>query len=274
MTTTRLPSAAGCTLEDAGQDWDAIRVPRTIGASAVAILGSRCGAVVDDPLTATLYFFTPVGTAAQWRVPGTRALGDGAAVTIPPARRTEGVGPHWRVCPGEDGWITDPHALRAALEDSNGVRQALALLVLPALDGLSEAQVRGKACVWCGVILAADTAVDLGPRRKGRLDGTYDWFPRGCKTSVGMEAFRALHDHAPACEQCVDEAERCETGRALWRLVRDGHRYTGLLRRLAKSVVPCQPCVTARIFGGDHQCTGTASTPAGQPCPCCPKDGS
>jgi hypothetical protein len=118
MPTTRLPSAAGCTLEDAGLDWDAIRVPRTVGATAVVILGSRCGAVVDDPLSAALYFFTPVGTAARWAMAGTRALGDGAAVTIPPARRTEGRGPHWRVCPGDDGWITDPHALKAALEDS------------------------------------------------------------------------------------------------------------------------------------------------------------
>lgn len=118
MPTTRLPSAADCTLEDAGQYWDAIRVPRTVGRPAVAILGSRCGAVVDDPLSSVFYFFTPVGTAIGWNVAGTRALGDGAAVAIPPARRTEGHGPHWRVCPGEDGWITDPHALQAALEDS------------------------------------------------------------------------------------------------------------------------------------------------------------
>jgi hypothetical protein len=118
MTTTRLPSAADCTLVDAGQDWDAIRVPRTIGITAVAILGSRCGAVIDDPLSGVLYFFTPVGTAARWNVAGTRALSTGTAVTIPPVRRTEGHGPHWRICPGDDGWLTDPHALQAALEDS------------------------------------------------------------------------------------------------------------------------------------------------------------
>jgi hypothetical protein len=118
MPATRLPSAADCTLEDAGQDWDAIRVPSAIGASAVAILGSRCGAVVNDPLSKVFYFFTTVGAAARWDVPGTRALGVGAAVTIPPVRRTDGYGPHWRVCPGVDGWITDPNALRAALEDS------------------------------------------------------------------------------------------------------------------------------------------------------------
>jgi len=274
MPTTRLPSAAGCTLEDAGHTWDAIRVPRIIGASAVAILGSRCGAVVDDPLTALTYFFTPVGTAAHWDVAGTRALGKGASVAIPPARLTDGGGPHWRVCPGTDGWITDPRALQAALEDSNGGREALALLALPALDGLSESQVRGKACVWCGVILTAETAVDLGPRRKGRLDGAYNWFPRGCKTSTGMAAFRALHQHAPTCEQCVDDGEQCETGRALWRLVRDGNRYSGLLKRLSKGALPCEPCMTARTFGGDHGCTGTAHGPAGQPCPCCGKGAS
>ncbi|NUO43714.1 MAG: hypothetical protein HOV82_16960 [Streptomyces sp.] len=122
MPTTRLQSAAGCTLHDAGHDWDAIRVPRSVGLAAMAILGTRCGAVVDDPLSTAVYFFTPVGTASAWEVENTRALSVGSAVTIPPPRRTQGPGPHWRMCPGEGSWLTDAAALRAAVEDAFGPR--------------------------------------------------------------------------------------------------------------------------------------------------------
>lgn len=124
MPSARLPSAAGVVLRDAGYDWDAVRVPRSVGLAAMAILGTRCGAAIEDPLTAAgvLYFFTPVGTADGWEVENTRALGFGSTVTIPPTRRTEGPGPHWRICPGEDGWLTDPDALAAAIADAFGSR--------------------------------------------------------------------------------------------------------------------------------------------------------
>lgn len=121
MTTTQLPSAAGCVLHDAGQDWDAIRVPRNVGLAAMAILGTRCGAVLDDSRT-SVYYFVPVGTATAWEADNTRPLGTGSTLTIPPARRTEGPGPHWRICPGDDGLLTEPSALAAALDDAFGPR--------------------------------------------------------------------------------------------------------------------------------------------------------
>lgn len=122
MQSTRLPTAAGCTLQDAGQDWDVIRVQRAVGLAAMGILGQRCGAVVEDSSAAALYFFTPVGTAATWEVENTRPLGRGATVTIPPARRVAGPGVYWRMCPGEGRWTTDPRALQAAVADAFGTR--------------------------------------------------------------------------------------------------------------------------------------------------------
>lgn len=116
MLTKRLPSAADCTLHEAGRDWDVIRVPRSLGLAAMSILGSRCGAVVED--RTVLYYFVPVGTAAEWRMVATRALGAGTSLTIPPARRTQGPGPHWRITPGDGRWVTNPEALAAALEDA------------------------------------------------------------------------------------------------------------------------------------------------------------
>ncbi|TGZ14765.1 hypothetical protein DV517_62480 [Streptomyces sp. S816] len=124
MPSTRLPSAAGATLHDAGHDWDAIRVPRSVGLAALAILGTRCNAAIEDGLTGAgcVYYFVPTGTAGTWDVENTVALGLGSALVIPPARRTEGPGPHWRVCPGDDGWLTDPDALAAAIGDAFGPR--------------------------------------------------------------------------------------------------------------------------------------------------------
>lgn len=115
MPTTRLPTAGGCTLQDAGQNWDAVRVPRQLGVAAMAILGTRCGAVLEYPHA--VYYFVPRGTAAGWDVAGTEAIGKGNTLTIPPARCTAAPGPHWRVCPGDGDWLTDAHALQAALED-------------------------------------------------------------------------------------------------------------------------------------------------------------
>ncbi|MGW1271277.1 hypothetical protein [Streptomyces sp. NPDC002491] len=121
MPSTRLPSAAGCTLQDAGREWDAIRVPRQTGLAAMAILGPRCGAVVEDGGgRAVLYFFVARGTAIGWDLENTKALGAGSSVTIPPPRRTEGPGPHWRMCPGKDRLITNADALHAALADAFG----------------------------------------------------------------------------------------------------------------------------------------------------------
>lgn len=104
----------------------------------------------------------------------------------------------------------------------DGTREVLALLSIPALDGLSQAQVRGQACVWDGITLAPGTAVDLGPRRRKRLDGHYDWYPRACRRCFAQAADGAVRDHAGSCEQCADEAARCRTRTALEQLMREG----------------------------------------------------
>ncbi|MDH6628755.1 hypothetical protein M2271_006588 [Streptomyces sp. LBL] len=98
----------------------------------------------------------------------------------------------------------------------------LLLLPLPALDGLSQEQVRGAACIWCGVRLVTTTAVDLGERRHRRLDGVYSTFPRACRGCAGEAAVRALRDHAGQCEQCVDDASLCEIRTALEPIAREG----------------------------------------------------
>jgi len=97
----------------------------------------------------------------------------------------------------------------------------LALLPLPALDGLSQEQVRGAACVWCTAGLDTATAVDLGERRHKRLDGHYSTFPRSCRRCAAEAAIRAVRDHASWCEQCVDDASNCDTRAQLEQLARE-----------------------------------------------------
>ncbi|NUR04341.1 MAG: hypothetical protein HOY79_49910 [Streptomyces sp.] len=101
---------------------------------------------------------------------------------------------------------------------------ALALLELPALEGLTTEQVRGAACIWRGEPLTTDTAVDLGERRHKRLDGRYSTFPRACHRCTHEAAYAVLIKHTMACEQCVDNAAECPTGRALLRLMRENRR--------------------------------------------------
>ncbi|MFC8521166.1 hypothetical protein [Streptomyces sp. NPDC057257] len=127
MSATRLPTAAGCRLHAVGQDWDAIRIPRALGLAAMTILGPRCGAVLEHPHKSAVYYFVPVGTAAEWEVDGTTAIGEGGTLAIPPTRHTEAVGPHWLVCPGDSDWLTDALALQAALEDCSASRTAAEL---------------------------------------------------------------------------------------------------------------------------------------------------
>ncbi|MER6998741.1 hypothetical protein [Streptomyces sp. NPDC000410] len=109
-----------CTLEAAGGTWDAIRVPHSVGLVAMRVLGDRSGAVLQDRHELALYWFVAGGSAAGWDVPNTRALGADSHLVMPPRRRTQGPGPHWRICPGEDKWLTDAPALRAAIEDALG----------------------------------------------------------------------------------------------------------------------------------------------------------
>lgn len=98
---------------------------------------------------------------------------------------------------------------------------AVHLFVLPSLAGLSEQQVRGADCVWDGITLSSATAVDLGRRSAHRAGAVVDWFPRACRSCVQLAAYAALHTHTLMCEQCVDNAAECETGRELLRLVRE-----------------------------------------------------
>lgn len=86
---------------------------------------------------------------------------------------------------------------------------------LPPLGTLSVAQTCGRACVWCAVTLATETAIELGSRSVHRFDTDFVWFPRSCRPCAIEHAYEALLDHSQQCMQCADNPGRCDEGSVL-----------------------------------------------------------
>jgi hypothetical protein len=118
-----LPTVADCRLMAAGVDWDAIRVPRTLGMDVLRILGVRSGAVIEDPCGSALYWFVSKGTATAWDVPETRPLGVTHHLVVPSRHRVRKPGPHWLICPTDGRLLTDVRDLRTAVEDASALRR-------------------------------------------------------------------------------------------------------------------------------------------------------
>lgn len=105
---------------------------------------------------------------------------------------------------------TQPHA------------QALELLPVPRIVLLTDLQVRGVTCVWCGVGLIAGDVHDLGPRI--RPGGGASWFPRGCTRCVRNEARHVLAVHGADCGCVPGRRRACPNRAALQRLITEGCR--------------------------------------------------
>lgn len=98
----------------------------------------------------------------------------------------------------------------------------LALLPLPPYGSVSAQQARGITCVWDGVALTADTAIDFQPRQVPGRDEL--WFPRGCRPCTIRAAMHALTEHSQVCDQCTRDHTACPTGLGLVRAVRETRR--------------------------------------------------
>lgn len=110
-------SACGMRLAAAGVVWDVIKVPRYLAVRAIERIVEP-GAVAVDPSPAepALYFFVPAGSAADWDVRQTIALGLDSHVVLPPDHKEVPPGPYWLISP-ERG-LTPTSALRLALEQT------------------------------------------------------------------------------------------------------------------------------------------------------------
>ncbi|MEU9089994.1 hypothetical protein [Streptomyces sp. NPDC048428] len=101
---------------------DLVTVPARQGLEAVDILRrgadqEAVGPVLHDGACATLGFLVPPGTAQAWDVPGSACTQtDGRGLRIPAEPPAPGSG--WLLPPADDTPVTDPAALRAALDQA------------------------------------------------------------------------------------------------------------------------------------------------------------
>ncbi|WP_440578626.1 hypothetical protein [Streptomyces sp. AC154] len=108
-----LPGAEPC---------DVVTVPARQGLEAVDILRrgadqEAVGPVLHDGTCATLGFLVPSGTAEAWDVPGSACTqSDGRGFRVPAEPPVPGS--DWLLPPGDDTSVTDPAALRAALDQA------------------------------------------------------------------------------------------------------------------------------------------------------------
>lgn len=101
---------------------DLVTVPARQGLEAVDILRrgadqEAVGPVLHDGPCATLGFLVPPGTAEAWDVPGSACTQtEGRGLRIPAEPPVTGSG--WLLPPADDTPVTDPAALRAALDQA------------------------------------------------------------------------------------------------------------------------------------------------------------
>lgn len=96
-----------------------VRVDDSTGLCVLELLGPRCGGVIADPDQSALYWFVEPLDAEGWGVVGASTMAVEALPSIPSPETTRGPGPHWRMCPADGDWRTDPTALRAAIADTH-----------------------------------------------------------------------------------------------------------------------------------------------------------
>ncbi|MDJ1131238.1 hypothetical protein [Streptomyces iconiensis] len=103
----------------AGECWDAVRVPSYLAARAIDLLGVQCGSVISDPYGSRYYWLIPANSGAEWAsfpaVSQVQRLSVACWVTVPPCAHRAPPGPYWVVPFREDGYLTDPYRLHAAL---------------------------------------------------------------------------------------------------------------------------------------------------------------
>lgn len=100
---------------EAGTYFDAIRVPRTIGLSAISDLDGQSGAVICDPWSRIMYFLTEPSSTRDWQVRETVPCGPATYVVVPPLDARETV-LHWAVPPSLKRPFTPVDRLREVLQ--------------------------------------------------------------------------------------------------------------------------------------------------------------
>ncbi|MEV3857711.1 hypothetical protein AB0J38_25725 [Streptomyces sp. NPDC050095] len=94
-------------------------------------------------------------------------------------------------------------------------------ILVPPSSKLTEDELCGRCCTWCGEPLRGRSSVNLGERddELGRRI-----FPRACAGCTVMTVYNQLINHVSSCEQCVDNAAFCPESGEMRRAWAEGRR--------------------------------------------------
>lgn len=107
--------------------------------------------------------------------------------------------------------------MKAIHDAGTAATRGTTMLALPFTASLTEDQLSGAACPWCGRALPEGDVIHLGQRPGPWGESIY---PCGCQVCVHKSATRTLATHRTACQRCQKGTE-CGTYRVLVRLVAD-----------------------------------------------------
>ncbi|MDN0195129.1 hypothetical protein [Streptomyces sp. S.PNR 29] len=144
-----VPSADGTCIAAAGKAWDAVKLPRVLGAAALSSLTGKPGAVAVSPGNRSLYFLVRPGSATAWNLPPAVALSSASHIALPPPHRQQPPGPYWLISPRTRRLHTHSGELRRAVEIALGLRPGRSAAEQPDLAHLTDAQIRGAHCAIC-----------------------------------------------------------------------------------------------------------------------------
>ncbi len=144
-----IPSADGTCIAAAGEHWDAVKLPRALGAAALSSVAGEPGAVVVSAGNRSLYFLIPPGSATAWNLPPAVVLGATSHIALPPPHRQQPPGPYWLISPRAGRLHTHSGELLCAVEIALGIRPGRAAAEQPDLAHLTDTQIRGVHCAIC-----------------------------------------------------------------------------------------------------------------------------
>ncbi|MER7760750.1 hypothetical protein [Streptomyces sp. NPDC097619] len=146
------------TLTPAGRTWDAVRMPRSLGAEVRDHLRDQCGPIIVEGGVMT--FLVPARTTAdhQWP-PQAETFGESTYITTPAEVRHTPPGPYW-LC-SQRRPLTPTSELHGALLAVTGPRPEPPRLAPEHLARLTAYQLTGRSCALCGRLVAGGRLLGL-----------------------------------------------------------------------------------------------------------------
>lgn len=95
---------------------------------------------------------------------------------------------------------------------------AVEMLPMPKTDALTDRQLDGEACVWCGI--RPREPLRLGPRLSTRAGTLHRWFPIAHRRCAAAKAHKVYQLHQQTCARCAP-GDYCPDAISLYKLAQE-----------------------------------------------------